>query len=128
VTWAWADLRKATVVAGAGRQHDVARLDAVQGDRGEVGAEIEMRLGWAAARAWVAAWAAERSSALARGRKTSPASVSRLPWGVRSGSRAPNCCSRRRICRLNDGCAADRASRPHLDRLVPQAARRQTMI
>ena len=31
--------------------------------------------GWAAARVAAAAWAAERSSAFARGRKTSPASV-----------------------------------------------------
>src|SRR5207248_2903146 len=30
---------QAVVVAGAGRQHDVTRIDAVQGDRGEVGAE-----------------------------------------------------------------------------------------
>ena len=36
-----------------------------------------IRLGCAAARVAAAAWAADRSSAFARGRKTSPASVSR---------------------------------------------------
>ena len=36
-----------------------------------------IRLGWAAARVRAAAWSADRSSALASGRKTSPASVSR---------------------------------------------------
>jgi hypothetical protein len=40
-----------------------------------------IRLGSAAARVWAAASAAERSSALARGRKNSPASVSWLPCG-----------------------------------------------
>ena len=40
--------------------------------------------GWAAARVAAAAWAAERSSAFARGRNTSPALVSRVPCGVRS--------------------------------------------
>jgi hypothetical protein len=34
-----------------------------------------------------------------------PASVSRLPWGVRSGRRTPRRFSRRWIWRLSDGCA-----------------------
>nr|WP_318528350.1 hypothetical protein [Nonomuraea gerenzanensis] len=72
------------------------------------------RLGRAAARACAAAWAAERSRAVARGRKTSPASVSRVPRGVRSSRRAPSCRSRLRIWRLSDGwvmCSAS-AARP----------------
>ena len=40
-----------------------------------------IRLGWAAARVRAAAWAADRSSALACGRKTSPASVSPAALG-----------------------------------------------
>src|SRR5260370_49902 len=73
-----------------------------------------IRLGWAAALVVAAAWAAERSSAFARGRKTSPASVSRVPCGVRSSSCAPSCCSSWRICRLSDGCAtrSSAAARP----------------
>src|ERR1700722_8711860 len=73
-----------------------------------------MRPGWAAPRTCAVAWAAEGSSALARGRNTSPASVSRVLCGVRSNRRAPICCSRRRICRLNDGCAtrSSAAARP----------------
>src|ERR1700744_1875476 len=69
-----------------------------------------MWLGWAAPRACAVAWAAERSSALARGRNTSPDSVSRVLCGVRSNRRTPICCSRRRICRLSEGCATRSAA------------------
>ena len=62
------------------------------------------------ARRAAAAWAAERSSALARGRKTSSASVSSVPCGVRSNSRAPRSCSSRRTCRLREDCATRRAA------------------
>ncbi|EPD54433.1 hypothetical protein HMPREF1211_08555 [Streptomyces sp. HGB0020] len=51
---------------------------------------------------------------LARGRKTSPASLSRVPCVLRSRRRAPTCCSSRRICRLREGwvvCSAS-AARP----------------
>ena len=46
-----------------------------------------IRLGWAAARVRAAAWAADRSSALACGRKTSPASVQ--PAALRGAVQEP---------------------------------------
>lgn len=64
-------------------------------------------LDWAAERAAAKGWA---GVTVACGRKTSPASVRWLPWGVRSNRRAPSCCSRRWICRLRDGWVVWRAS------------------
>ena len=46
-----------------------------------------IRLGWAAARVRAAAWAAARGSALACGRKTSPASVQ--PAALRGAVQQP---------------------------------------
>ena len=46
-----------------------------------------IRLGWAAARVRAAAWSADRSSALASGRKTSPASVQ--PAALRGAIQQP---------------------------------------
>ena len=69
----------------------VGKVSVTEDPEGEL-----IRLGRAAAWVRAAAWSADRNNALASGRKTSPASVSRLPCGVRSSRREPSCCSRRR--------------------------------